>query len=291
MENSEPTVIAESAPALPAAVQRPLERIGVVLVHGIGEQKRFEHLDAELRPLIEALKRRPTAVTVEILGGDASTLHADRDTWRAQRGASVRAIAREEAQPDRHLYFHEVWWADVNEPYSLRKQIVFWLWGLSVWLYPNMPRQLPGWAVMQDPHFPGRWSTFRGVGVRLGLFFVGTIFLVTAASIGSLVVVLKRLLNIEAPNIVRIFVNYVGAIKLYNQPSAVDGGFLDAFYEPPRVSVRRRMVRTMADVAAQSYDRWYVLGHSQGSVVAYNGLMENAQALANYLTKTAGKNW
>jgi hypothetical protein len=35
------------------------ERIGIVLVHGIGEQRRFEHLEGEARLLIDALERRP----------------------------------------------------------------------------------------------------------------------------------------------------------------------------------------------------------------------------------------
>src|SRR5205807_2809368 len=116
------------------------EKIGVVFVHGIGEQRRFEHLDAEIRPLIDALTRRHASVTVEILGGDASTLHAERDTWKAQPSASVRAIVREPNGSEKHLCFHEVWWADVNEPYSLMKQVVFWLWGLSVGFYPDVAR-------------------------------------------------------------------------------------------------------------------------------------------------------
>ncbi len=32
-----------------------VEQVGVILVHGIGEQRRFEHLDGQLRALIGAL--------------------------------------------------------------------------------------------------------------------------------------------------------------------------------------------------------------------------------------------
>ncbi len=274
-----PTVDNETAPRTEAP---PVERIGLIFVHGIGEQRRFEHLDAEIRPLIDAINRRPAAVTVEIVGGDASTLHAEHDTWSAQPGAPVRAIVRDGSGPEKHLYFHEVWWADVNEAYSLKKQVRFWLWGLGIWLYPNVKRHLPGGAAMQYPHF-SRWTVLRGPIVRVKLFFVSTIFLLAAASIGTLVFLAKRVLGLEPPNFVRVLVNYLGAVELYNQPNVSKGGFLDAFQEPPRVSIRRRMIRTIADVASQGYDRWYVFAHSLGSVVAYNGLMENAQALANYL--------
>jgi hypothetical protein len=45
------------------------------------------------------------------------------------------------------------------------------------------------------------------------------------------------------------------------------------------------MIRAIADVACNNYDRWYILAHSQGSVVAFNGLMETAYAWPGYLEK------
>jgi len=57
-------------------------RIGTILVHGICEQKRFAHLDSEIRSIVEGLRRRPsTEVTVEILSGTGATLQAEQDTW------------------------------------------------------------------------------------------------------------------------------------------------------------------------------------------------------------------
>jgi hypothetical protein len=57
-------------------------RIGIIFVHGIGEQRRFEHLEAQLRPLIDAMRRRSSdlRMTIEIAGASASMLHADQDT-------------------------------------------------------------------------------------------------------------------------------------------------------------------------------------------------------------------
>lgn len=43
------------------------------------------------------------------------------------------------------------------------------------------------------------------------------------------------------------------------------------------------MIRAIADVACNNYERWYVLAHSQGTVVAYNGLMETGYAWPGYL--------
>ena len=42
------------------------------------------------------------------------------------------------------------------------------------------------------------------------------------------------------------------------------------------------MVRTIADGARRRYDRWYILAHSLGAVVAHNGLMEPASSWPGY---------
>jgi hypothetical protein len=136
---------------------------------------------------------------------------------------------------------------------------------------------------MQDPTFPRGSAALNSVMVRLQLLGVSNVFLMAAISIGAAVFFARRLFGFSAPSFVRILVNYLGAVKLYNQSKRFDGGFLDAFHEPPRVSIRRRMIRTIADVATRPYDRWYIFAHSLGAVVAYNGLMENSQAAANYL--------
>lgn len=34
---------------------KPVERVGVILVHGIGEQRRFEHLESETRKIVAAI--------------------------------------------------------------------------------------------------------------------------------------------------------------------------------------------------------------------------------------------
>lgn len=274
-----------------------IERIGIVLVHGIGEHRRYEHLDGELRPLIRALVRRANAnpadddpaasrnVTVEIVAGGDAPLHADQDTWSTASGAPVRILVRD-GNVTKHIHVHEVWWADVNEPYSFWKQVRFWAWGLSIWNVPPKPEfDLPGAeATMALPQFP-EGEAENPILLRARLFGVSNAFAMAAFSLGAVLFFAKRLFGFNAPSVIRIFVNYIGAVKLYSQRRRSDGGFLDAFSEPPRVSIRRRMIRTLADVALANYDRWYVVAHSLGSVVAYNGLNENAHAIPNYLSE------
>lgn len=268
-------------------------RIGIIFVHGIGEQRRFEHLETHVRPLIDALLRlkedKGTRSTIEIVGASSSPLHAEQDSWPSNPEAAVRVLVRDGAD-ETHLFFHEVWWADVNEPYSLMKQVRFWCWGLSLWAAPDKKQSgLSGAGAMVLPAFPGWRHWIDETIMRARLFTVSNVFAMAALSLGALIFLAKRLFGFNAPPLVRVFVNYISAVKLYSQRRRSDGGFLDAYGEPPRVSIRRRMVRALADVAMAKYDRWYVFAHSLGSVVAYNGLMENGHALPNYLDEQRWK--
>jgi len=275
----------------------PHERVGIVLVHGIGEQKRFEHLEGHGRLLVDAMRRRRDAeVTVDILSSPGGSYRSEQNTWASS--PSVRIAVKEKGGTYREFFLHEVWWADVNEPYSIAKQLRFWLWGLSVWLYPRKDGSTSsGFEAMKDPEVPGLGRR-RKIIVRLELFAVSSLFLMAAFPLGLLVVLAKRLLNLNAPDFLQTIVNYVSGVKLYNQRRRYgaallfnkESDFLDTMEEPPRVSVRRRMIEVLADVALQkpSYDRWYVLAHSLGSVVAFNGLMEPGEMMANYLGK---KRW
>src|SRR5262249_54001204 len=113
-------------------------------------------------------------------------------------------------------------------------------------------------------------------------FFAAWIFLLSSFSVTLAVFLLKRL-NFGVWSPVNTFVNYLSAVRLYTQNRRSGGGPLDGLREPPRFTIRRRMVRAIVDVACSNYDRWYILAHSLGSVVAFNGLMTHAHSLPNYL--------
>ena len=281
------------------ATNPTVENVGVILVHGIGEQRRFQHLDSQLRDLIRALERllesnaanRVQHFTVDVASSSAAAFHAEQDTWTAGPEASVDIVVHHnlhgQAQ-ETHLKIHEVWWADVNEPYSLAKQIRFWFWGLSIWLHPGKRNSnRPSASLMQPP------KVGRGLSLwnRVQLFLVGVVFVLVGYSIGTISFLLSRLFNLQQPKVLRVLANYVSAVKLYSQPRRYGPGliphdeeFIDAVGQPPRVSIRRRMIRTIADVASNHrYKRWYILAHSQGTVVAFNGLMDTVYAWPGYL--------
>jgi hypothetical protein len=271
-----------------AKQDRDARRVGILIVHGIGEQKRFEHLDDETRKIIFALREEASSipgasVTVEVTSGGSAPFQAEENTWQVGPGATAR-ITLTDFEPGKEvqLYTHEVWWADVNEPYSLAKQIRFWLWGLSVWRYPRKTGSNWAGSRYAAPPIPGDENRAR-FRARLHLFGVAMVFFVLGLSVGLISFLAKRLLDFQLPALLQTITNYVSGVKLYNQRRRFgknllpnDDNFLDNIGAPPRYAIRRRMLRGIADVACNDYDDWFVLAHSLGSVVAFNGLMEPA---------------
>lgn len=268
---------------------KPVEKVGVIIVHGIGEQKRFEHLEAETRKVVDAIianygERRSDVTTTLTTGGCDSFLGA-QSSWASGAAAPLHTLVE---LPDKvvDIAFHEVWWADINEALTLGKQIRFWAWGLS----------LAGLATHNDQYLPGALSRMRPPGhhgkltirnrIRMG--YVSVLFGLSAFSVALINMILKRL-DFEPLPLTATIVNYLSAVKLYSQDSRAGGGPMDGPDEPPRAAIRRRMIRVMVDVARAEYSRWYILAHSLGTIVAWNGLMEIQQALPNYLDRECWK--
>lgn len=275
------------------AAKPELKRVGLLLVHGVGEQRRFEHLSGEVRHLVSALQEQvgdKRRVSVHARTSRDAAYGAEHETWLAEGEAPIRIDVRGD-KGDVEINVHEVWWADLDEPTTLRAQIRFWLWGLSLWLVKRYHKsKLPGANLhMRLPHAPtGIWLGVVMCLTRIRLFAVATIFLLTLLSLSLVNFVFRRFLagRIPGPD---ILVSYVGDVKLYQQRHQPAKGPIADMNQPPRVAIRRRMVRAMVDVALEPYDRWYVLAHSLGTVVAWNGLMESAHCLPNYLDQARWK--
>jgi hypothetical protein len=266
------------------------ENIGLVVVHGIGDQGRFDHLDAQVREIESALRaRKGSRVTTVIQQYRSNAFESKQAVWHGDPSV-VLYVDDGTTGKQLAVHVHEVWWADINEPYSLGKQVRFWCWVLAIWLYPSKPgTALPTHNSVQVPSRANGSETLRIIWVRIRLFGVAFVAVLAAASVGMLSFLAERILKLKPPKLLRIFVNYVAGVKLYNQKRRIGAGFpgepkdfLDAIGEPPRVSVRRRMMETLLDAANHDYSRWYVLAHSLGSVIAFNGLMETAYAWPGY---------
>ena len=136
------------------------ERVGVIVVHGIGEQKRGDHLEEVVRPIVEglarddgkrALSQRRVVVHEPYMGDGPARVQVDVG-W--QNGDGKYGITE--------ITFHEVHWADINEPNSIGKGLRFWLWGLSAWLTPgkfDIGKDTVFGKTMATPVFPDRDPT------------------------------------------------------------------------------------------------------------------------------------
>jgi len=266
-------------------------RVGVVLVHGVGEQRRFDHLSGEVKSLVAALCAMPNVrVSVETRNSQDSEVGAANETWRADGSAPVK-IHVAYGLPERKvcLCVHEVWWADLDDKETLWNRLKFWFWGLGFWGVKKFSQAtLQGAQLdMTPPQFPEfSWggNLMRELVVRLRLFAFANVFVLSALTVNLSNYVLRQLRLGQLPG-VEVFYQFVGDVKLYQDRARPHLGPLASLGEPRRVAIRRRMVQVLVDAYRADYDRWYVLAHSLGSVVAWNGLMETGHALPNYLSR------
>ncbi len=124
---------------------------------------------------------------------------------------------------------------------------------------------------------------------RYSFFVVSWVVFLIQPLLSFLSFILRKILAFDLrPD---ILVQYLGDIKNYQeQKRERDGaGYLTDIGQPPRISVRRRMIKGLVKMGLANYDRWYVLSHSLGTVVAFNGLMEPDAVLPNYLNEDLWK--
>lgn len=270
-----------------------IERIGIVLVHGMGEQRRFQHLSSEVQHLLSALEADDSIrVSVDTRFTMDSVFLAEQPTWLAEAGAPVRidisAIGSKRTRPHKSIYIHEVWWADLDNKVTLWNRIRFWCWGLGMWTAKRFRDPvLPGTKhSMRPPNAAtGAWAN---IATRTRLLLFGVFFLLTAITFNLFNALLKIFKLGQLPIPSEVFYQYVGDVKLYQDRSRKGKGHPGSLADrglAPRIAIRRRMVHALVAAHRQEYDRWYVLAHSMGSVVAFNGLMETAHALPNYLSR------
>ena len=90
------------------------ERIGVVLVHGMGEQRRFQHLSSTVFDLLDALNANNNiSASVETRTTSDSSYLAEHETWLADTEAPVRIDVNfnsGKSKQKKSIHIHEVWW-------------------------------------------------------------------------------------------------------------------------------------------------------------------------------------
>lgn len=266
-------------------------RVGILLVHGIGETKKFEIIEEVARNIAISLKSDTNlAVRIIINSSDSGARGSSQQTWIADEEEPVIIEVRNGNGHVTELAFREAWWADIGKSDSLQTQVAFWIWGLSLWSRKQFIKSKFGTSdEMTPPTNVNSQNPQITIGDRLSFFVVSWIVLLTMPMLSLLSILLRQVLGFALrPD---ILIQYLGDIKHYQQEQPARTKAFEDIDEPPRVGVRRRIIKELAEMSLRDYDRWYILAHSLGTVAVFNGLMETQAALPNYLSKNLWEKW
>jgi hypothetical protein len=265
-------------------------RVGILLVHGIGETKKFEIIEEVAKNIAIALKSdKDLTVRLMVNSSDNGARGSSQQTWIADEQEPVIIEVRGHGQVT-ELAFSEAWWADVGKSDSLQTQITFWMWGLSLWSRKQLIKSQFGTSEqMSLPINVNSQNPQITIDGRLRFFVVSWVVLLIMPVLSLLSVLLRQVLGFNLrPD---ILVQYLGDIKHYQQKESEGTKSFEDIGELPRIGVRRRVVKELVKMSLRGYDRWYILAHSLGTVAAFNSLMETDAALPNYLGENLWKKW
>jgi hypothetical protein len=265
-------------------------RVGILLVHGIGETKKFEIIEQVARNIAIVLKsEKDLTVRVVVNSSDNGARGASQQTWIADEVEPVIIEIRSHGKVT-ELAFSEAWWADVGKSDTLQTQVKFWAWGLSLWSRKQFFKSQFGTSEqMSHPLNVNSQDPQITISARLMYFIVSWIVLLIMPLLSLLSVFLRQVLGFDLrPD---ILVQYLGDIKHYQQQEGEGKKLVEDIGESPRIGVRRRVIKELVKMSLRNYDRWYIMAHSLGTVAAFNGLMETDAALPNYLGKDLWQKW
>jgi hypothetical protein len=274
------------------------KKIGLLFVHGIGEQKRFEHLTNSVRELAELYRLADQRVAVSVVDRTAD--------WKVPPGSpdltgpapmTLSLVPQKGSDMAGPVDFecHEVWWADLGTRSGLGDTIGFWLWGLGQWsaiIYrlldfsrmkvpdKDRPDDRPMVALPRSVsgHFWEEVST-RG---RLAAAALAAVFTLVTLSLVKFLA--SKVSGLEVSP--TLLVQYIGDVRQYEQRARPGDSPTSDPGHPHRVAIRRRMITETVAMAARGHDGWFIVAHSLGTVLAYNGITEIGHALPNYLPES-----
>ena len=285
-----------------AASIQPAQHVGLLVVHGIGQQVRFETAAALARSLGGTLGARELAralagggaATFDVIDRTADREAAELDCPSPNPSDSPYEILVQNADGSQtHVHIHEVWWADLGDPNTLAEQFGFWVWALGQWgaRIDRVAHFAHGESntnlLMVGPKFQEQGSTadyapeFRILEARALLFVWAVAAFLTYFSWNVVKQVLSWISSYIGSS--SLITDYVGHVRIYTQTPPLGGGSLVDVGQPWRATIRRRMNVELVAMAERGYDRWYLLAHSQGAVLAFNAVQETEWVLPNYL--------
>jgi hypothetical protein len=258
--------------------------VGVLVIHGVGEQTRFEHLES----ISLNLARAAEGASVDMAYGTQTERHAEQQSWH-----EWPAIVRwQGAKQEIEAHFREVYWADFGMAVTILEwfRMLWWIMsmpGARVFSAGDGQGQESANLASYDLQTPGRPSKAARLLTRMYLGLVCSIatpFVLFAKAIEKLL----ELLASRDVQIIPVLMHTLGSVMLY-QDATVLKDRLESFNEKRRIGIRRRMVQGLLAMAMEveqgKLDAFYVVAHSLGTVIAFNSLMECPSALPNFLSR------
>ncbi|MDJ0689215.1 MAG: hypothetical protein QNJ41_11960 [Xenococcaceae cyanobacterium MO_188.B32] len=275
------------------------KNIGILVVHGIGDQKQFDCLKGAAQSIVDYLQSEINSgyveVSLDINRATTGTFQSLHPPWQDGKEAPINLRIKPTGRDSEiyNLHFREVWWADLDRPQNFFKFLEFWFWGLGLWAIPAQDHNLP---ILNDPENDLNdlsWDENQGdrnykkiisrLLARLEYALIG-LFLIICQPILFVLKTVLRLLDWDVP--LTIIADYVGKLRLYQRPANSGQDLIEDFGNPPRFSIQRRMINALVRMAISDYDRWYVWSHSLGSIVAYNAFSMPEATLSHYVSRS-----
>jgi hypothetical protein len=266
-----------------------LRRVGVLVIHGVGEQTRFEHLEEIALNLAKAAN----GACVDMRYGSQIERHAEQQSWH-ESPITMRWKGENgwiEAQ------FREVYWADfgLGETVGGWLRLLWWIIsmpGARVFSAGDGQGQESSDLRFYELQAPDKAKPGARIAIRIYLWFVCSIAAPLVLFAKPVQILLARLISFDLP-LLRVLMHTLGNVMLY-QDAKVFTDRLESFNEKRRTGIRRRMVDGLLRMATAGekgeLEAFYIIGHSLGTVIAFNALMEDPAAIPNFLSREEWEN-
>ena len=234
--------------------------IGILVVHGIGEQKRIETLTSVVSSAYRSLK----ALGVSNL---LRNLKLDDQSQPVTLAFSYKGTLYS-------LRFYEAYWADLDQPYNFLRWIKLICWGITIWGKKYFDPPPAGMRTINV-------GKFKRLKTRLWLAVLSIVFLVLLLTLRIVnqasVIVFKKSLPLG-----QTLYNFLGDVQLFvNEEIRFDT--LETLDRKSRYAIRTRLWNVIARANIDPIQEIYILAHSLGTVVTFNALMETQDVIPSYI--------
>ena len=246
-------------------------RLGILFVHGMGEQERGDTITQMGDALTEWLRRwlgndRFSLQDATLRSREAAAAGTTSPSTSGRANASV-ILNRKKGGPEDpgdQWLLAESWWADVFRPATLG-ELVAWAIGVGPWLIASQAAGLQHRLRPPD----------RPMARRLIDDFVFVILVLIAAVVAALITPLALALLLFSLIPIPIVSGFVQGIA--RNLAGSFGDLLVFVRSPVRFAAMAERVRQDIEWLDLNCDRIMVVAHSQGSAVAWHAIRRTAQ--------------